>query len=508
MLDFVKGDVSLHWESPSSAVDGVEPPALDDAQFRGFHLFRRRLDLEKKPGLRDLVDTEFGTNVPRHTRCSRQRKLFGGTPSSRTTSSSSLLERYGRWILRYDEDYGTEYDGEDSAANAENISDNVSERHYKSETARYLVSHGRDYCRGWIRAHPITTLQLLCGTLLYFGDSTFLLPARLYLFHPAAVAPPNYQLQRIFFNFLSLGSGFWEFATSFGAMMVWSSDTEVWLNGGGDVVVDGEVVQVGAQRLILDVDRKSPRYGTQKSLSEWLITRNRFLKYQLLCGLFLVSVETALYISKLGWLSKASSTPLLMSQVVTLASRQGTRSFGKLAQAVFSYSLFPELLESVRWLWALLAPSQSAYLFGVVPVNPSWLPFATLVLNGFTNWRSSVKGLAACLFASYMLDLRRSDATRELIITYFKRTYVSLGYILKSLFKPAGKGGTKSGGATSGRRTHKPKKSRETRDVSTSGFNVFDWTLISRNQTPSPPQGAHSSRTRVGVASSIRSFFS
>ncbi|TPX68916.1 hypothetical protein SpCBS45565_g02859 [Spizellomyces sp. 'palustris'] len=233
-----------------------------------------------------------------------------------------------------------------------------------------------------IRSSPHTTLQIALGSTIHLTHLIGLTPYRTLLFHPRLFLAPRYQLWRGITGFCVLGHGIVEVFQRAVGMVYWQAPLEKWFDGEGDLVKDGVVLREGQNR------RK--RSGGRKNVLEWLVTDNHFLRAQLLAGVVLVGIELALY--------RAPPAPVSTTSFLTTATP---------SLLLFPYSLYPNLEYAFRWLWAITTPSTSLTLFGVLPIQPVYIPLCLCALGGFGAWKAMLKGLVAAMVVGKVMDLRR-----------------------------------------------------------------------------------------------------
>ncbi|KAJ3016472.1 hypothetical protein HKX48_004012 [Thoreauomyces humboldtii] len=241
-----------------------------------------------------------------------------------------------------------------------------------------------------LRSSPHTSLQIILGLGLHVTHLVGLTPYRGILFHPRLLLAPRWQLWRGFTGFGVLGLNVVDVVKSAVGMLYWQAPLERWFDGEGDVVKHGIVVREGRNR--------TRRDGTRKTVLEWLVLDNRYLRAQILSGLVLVGIELVIYKAPIG---------------VTLGGGGGGGAAGGLMSAssllLFPYSLYPSMEHALRWLWAITTPTNTMTVFGVLPVRPVYLPLALCALGAFAAWKEMLKGLVAAVVVGKIMDLRRDD---------------------------------------------------------------------------------------------------
>ncbi|KAJ3153653.1 hypothetical protein HDU86_005151 [Geranomyces michiganensis] len=255
-----------------------------------------------------------------------------------------------------------------------------------------------------VRSSPHTTLQIVLGSTLHFTHMLGLTPYRSLLFHPRLFLAPRFQLWRGVTAFGIVGLNVIDVLRSAVSMVYWQAPLERWFDGQGDVVRDGVVVRAGRNRTRAD--------GSRKSVLEWLVLDNRYLRAQLLAGAVVVAIELVLYKTP-----TAMSASSFSSSSTLAAAAAGVPGF-----LIYPYSLYPSLEHAVRWLWAMTTETNTMTVFGVLPVRPVYLPFALCALGGFVSWKEMLKGLVAAAVVGKLMDLRRRDG--ENATDWLQRTAV------------------------------------------------------------------------------------
>ncbi|KAI9204018.1 uncharacterized protein BJ171DRAFT_568485 [Polychytrium aggregatum] len=223
---------------------------------------------------------------------------------------------------------------------------------------------------------PITTFQIATGSVLSVLDLFHILPYRTLGFHPYFAFAPHWQTYRVATSFLITGHSIMDVVNKSAGMVYWGAALEKRFNGAGDVVDENGVVRTeGLQR--------KARSGKRKGLFQWLILDNRFLHVQLASAAVIVGIECILY-------------------------RQ-PRFDGRTPVIIFPVALFPQLEYSMRWIWAFTEQDQNILLFGVLPIKPIYLPILLCAMGGFSGIKPLVKGFAAALIVTKIMDMRRSD---------------------------------------------------------------------------------------------------
>ncbi|KAI8995067.1 hypothetical protein BC832DRAFT_525529, partial [Gaertneriomyces semiglobifer] len=225
---------------------------------------------------------------------------------------------------------------------------------------------------------PLTTLHAACGASLHICQMVGLISYRAILFHPRLVTGSQWQLHRVVTSFMVLGGSVVDVVQRAVSMFFWQAPLEKWFDGDGDLIRNGVIVRAGT-------NRRKPS-GARKSIVEWLVTDNRFLRAQVLACAVLVGLELALFRRDSHMLKNTAPEILL-----------------------FPYSMFPNLEYAFRWLWAITDNEEEHRLFGIIAIRPVYLPIALCALGGFSAWKPMIKGLVAALIVSKVMDLRRAD---------------------------------------------------------------------------------------------------
>ncbi|KAJ3100169.1 hypothetical protein HDU97_002450 [Phlyctochytrium planicorne] len=270
-----------------------------------------------------------------------------------------------------------------------------------------LSGNLRDRIENAVRSAPITYTQIGIGTTLYMAHLLGVLNARKILFHPRLVGYPQWQTWRSITAFGVLGVSVLDVVRSIGGLIYWQAPLEKWVCGTGDTTREGRIVRRGTNRQNKD--------GSRKPLFQWLVTSNQFLRILSLSSAILLSIEFVIY---------KDPTPL-------------ATPFAHMAPTLllFPYALYPLLEHTVRWLWALTDQDQDVNLFGVLPINPVYLPLAMTAIGGFTSWKEMLKGLVTAVGVSYVMKIRRGGEEGELVVDFLKRFGRSWAIWLDAVFR-------------------------------------------------------------------------
>ncbi|KAJ3179461.1 hypothetical protein HDU85_004871 [Gaertneriomyces sp. JEL0708] len=245
-------------------------------------------------------------------------------------------------------------------------------------------------------AYPLTTLHAACGASLHICQLVGLISYRAILFHPRLVTGSQWQLHRVVTSFMVLGGSVVDVVQRAVSMFFWQAPLEKWFDGDGDLIRNGAIVRAGT-------NRRKPS-GARKSIVEWLVTDNQFLRAQVLACAVLVGLELALFRRDSHMLKNTAPG------FASLAAITGTEVPLALGEILlFPYSMFPNLEYAFRWLWAITDNEEEHRLFGIIAIRPVYLPIALCALGGLSAWKPMMKGLVAALIVSKVMDLRRAD---------------------------------------------------------------------------------------------------
>ncbi|KAJ3208202.1 hypothetical protein HDU67_006949 [Dinochytrium kinnereticum] len=200
-------------------------------------------------------------------------------------------------------------------------------------------------------------------------------------------------MHRTVTSFGVLGTSLFDAGRAVAGLVYWQAPLEKWLCGEGDVVREGRVVRRGVNRKRGD--------GTRKSIVQWLLTENRFTRVLGVSSAIITAIEFALY---------RDPQPVGMD---------GAYPSGILV--LFPYSLYPLLEHTIRWLWALTDQDQDVKLFGVLPINPVYLPIVMTAFGGFSAWKEMLKGFLVAVATSHLFKIRRGGEEGELVPSYLIR---------------------------------------------------------------------------------------
>ncbi|TPX34657.1 hypothetical protein SmJEL517_g02725 [Synchytrium microbalum] len=216
---------------------------------------------------------------------------------------------------------------------------------------------------------PLSCCAAVLGVSLHFSFTFFphVTPMRTYLYHPKLAT----QLHRNITGFAILGVTTFEVINRVVGILVYQSAVERRLNGEGDTYANSIVVKRGVQRLRPD--------GTRKTLVEWLVTENLFLRVQAALCAVLLALEVA------------------------------TQGFGSTSDGLVPYTMFANLEFALRWLWAFTATEESITMFGFIPVKSVLLPIFLVTIQRFRTAGSLAKGFIAAAVVSHVMKLKRAD---------------------------------------------------------------------------------------------------
>ncbi|KAI8823757.1 uncharacterized protein EV422DRAFT_368907 [Fimicolochytrium jonesii] len=282
------------------------------------------------------------------------------------------------------------------------------------------------YVSDLFRSSPHTTLQILLGTSLYVSHSVGLTPYHNLLFHPRLFWAPRYQLWRGVTGFAVTAFSLMDVVKSAVGMVYWQAPLERWFDGSGDVVRGAIVVRAGRNR-----SRKNASGGSggggRKSVLEWLLLDNKYIRAQALAAAVIIAIELILQRSTASYIptSVANGTIDLSSLPSNITQHLPSAIT---SMFLFPYSLFPPLEHALRWLWALTAPTTTATtVLGVVPIKPVYLPLALCAMGGFSSWKDMLKGLVAALVVGKIMDVRRPRPVDSYVDSGAGSSYAAAG---------------------------------------------------------------------------------
>ncbi|KAI8814393.1 hypothetical protein BJ742DRAFT_785145 [Cladochytrium replicatum] len=274
-----------------------------------------------------------------------------------------------------------------------------------------------DYALNFVSASPITSIQVSVGLGLHFLDMFGILPYRTVLFHPRLILAPYWQTHRTVTSFLAMGLSTVDVAQRALGTFYYQAPLETFINGSGDTYRGGRLIHEGRQRLLpngrsttflglsglkllgrskaaeaaqQNQDTSNIPARRRKNMVEWLITDNKFLHTQLLSAATLVFIE------------------LVVNEAVPSLSPQPVPGSAS-SYLIFPYSLYPNLEYATRWTWGLSTMEREIVMFGVIPVKPHYLPIVLCAMGGFSQWKALLKGLAASIIVSHLMELKRFD---------------------------------------------------------------------------------------------------
>ncbi|KAJ1547629.1 hypothetical protein HK096_001843, partial [Nowakowskiella sp. JEL0078] len=259
-----------------------------------------------------------------------------------------------------------------------------------------------DHAMNFYSASPITAIQLTTGITLHLADLLGLVSSRSLLFHPRLVLAPYWQSYRAVTSFFVIGLSTMDVLQRAVGATYYQAPLETLFSGSGDVYRSGKLLHEGKQRKLLVKDSNSPSTTTRrKTLIEWLVLENRFFKAQVLTVGTLVALEFVLDASQPLW---DAVTPFRRS---AYSDFQFGGSYS--GHLVFPYTMFPNLEYATRWLWALTTMEREIVMFGVLPVQPVYLPIVLCGMGGFAHWKALVKGFLATLIVTHIMEVERFD---------------------------------------------------------------------------------------------------
>ncbi|ORY44692.1 hypothetical protein BCR33DRAFT_850222 [Rhizoclosmatium globosum] len=243
----------------------------------------------------------------------------------------------------------------------------------------------RDRVRTFYYSSPLSTCLLGTGLCLGLAGLTGLVPLRAASFHPRLAFAPAWQLHRIPLSVAVLGRSLPQFVGSVVSIVTWHAQLEALVCGTGDTVKDGRIVKRGSNN------------RSRKTIYEWLVSKNPFLKIQLALLVATTALELLLYSDP-----KDPLSAVYLSGSSVLSQTQK-------AVLVFPYSLFPIFDAAIRWTWAFMELEKDTLIFGVVPVRPIYVPLVTTLMGG-GSFTSLLKGFIVSATVSTALKLRRGGA--------------------------------------------------------------------------------------------------
>ncbi|KAI9099551.1 hypothetical protein DFS34DRAFT_649265 [Phlyctochytrium arcticum] len=254
----------------------------------------------------------------------------------------------------------------------------------------------REVARSHATASPVTYLQATIGCGLHLTHLLGLTPYRALLFHPRLVSAPYWQVWRGVTSFAVTGMGVLEVGQRALGLLFWQAPLERWFRG---VKAGGEpepYVATSGRSLASSSSPPPPQDLIKSSSSSLQTVIQRivrplppFLTAQLLAAVTLLSLEFI-----------APAIPSRPS-----------------SNLIFPYPMYPAMEYALRWIWALTTVSAPVSLFGVVQLQPVYMPMALCVVGGLTTWKLMVKGLIAALVVCGTMDLRRDDG--QTAVSYF-----------------------------------------------------------------------------------------
>jgi hypothetical protein len=245
-----------------------------------------------------------------------------------------------------------------------------------------------EYVMNHVRSSPLTSIQIVTGFTLFTANLIGLVPARPLLFHTRLALAPRWEVHRMGTAFLIMGTNIVDIVRSIAGLLYWQAPLERYISGSGDVVQDGRLVHRGD-------NRRGGTMGKRKSMVEWLVTQNRFLRMQALAAVTMVGLEVILY------RDPPPLNPLMGGGIL-----------------VFPYSLFPLLEHTMRWIWALTDLHGEIKLLGMIPLQPVYAPLVVSAMSGFATWKYTFKGLLGAIVVARAMGLRRGGEGGEYVHEY------------------------------------------------------------------------------------------
>ncbi|KAI8802002.1 hypothetical protein BJ742DRAFT_834746 [Cladochytrium replicatum] len=323
-----------------------------------------------------------------------------------------------------------------------------------------------DYALNFVSSSPITAIQVSVGLGLHVLDMVGIVPYRTVLFHPRLILAPYWQTHRAVTSFLAMGLSTVDVAQRALGTFYYQAPLETFMNGSGDTYRGGRLIHEGRQRLLPNgrsttflglsglklLGRSKASEATQqnqdtsniparrrKNMVEWLIIDNKFLHTQLLSAATLVLIE------------------LVVNEAIPSLSPQPVPGSAS-SYLIFPYSLYPNLEYATRWTWGLTTMEREIVIFGVIPVKPYYLPIVLCAMGGFSQWKALLKGLAASIIVSHLMELKRFDG--ENVVQWAYHQVLDWYYWIEALanagkkgkapvYTPAAGSSSRSAGSTS-----------------------------------------------------------
>ncbi|KAJ3339458.1 hypothetical protein HDU91_001016 [Kappamyces sp. JEL0680] len=248
-----------------------------------------------------------------------------------------------------------------------------------AEIPRFIVHFLNRKLRETVAMAPVTTLQVCAG--LGFFTASALLPtgASSLLFHPQLLIQ-NAQWWRVPLGFATIATTPLGLARSVASLVAW---------------------QVPLESLFYTLSRDRPAPGAFPESSDWNDSDSD-------SPIALFSLERI----SLRFIETIALNAAIITLVEMLFYPDAHTSSAGPFTHVYPYSLFPILMQSTQWLWALLSNENTnsmPLLGGLISLEPIHIPLGLLAMNGFDYLEDSLKGLFAALVSCYLLKLKRWD---------------------------------------------------------------------------------------------------
>lgn len=239
----------------------------------------------------------------------------------------------------------------------------------------------QDQILTYTASSPITTIHIATGATLHLLKSFGIADYNYLLYHPSKILIPKFQVHRTITGNFVFGKSLYEVIHRAYNFITYGGKLEKYINGRGDTIREKKVYTEGVQRKKED--------GSKKTVKEWLLTDNKYLKLN-------INIVSSLMLAD-----------FILS------------GFGLFTIKSKSYSILPSLEVAITFIWSMVEDETNSQVMGMFNLPPFIMPMVIGFTSG-SSFSSIIKGLFAGAYVANSMDIKRSDGEKAL--QYLNRT--------------------------------------------------------------------------------------